>query len=138
MTLPDLPDGINWDVDWLVAFPEAWLREIARVTMYAARVEDRVHHVYWYYLGVSAEKGKILTADARPKRLGEDIIKFANLKCKNSARASDIKSLILEYDAQSVVRNRIIHWIWSSVSTNSATLTRPKYKGPKDHQLSRS
>jgi hypothetical protein len=145
MTLPDYPRGtINWDT----GLAPDMLRALGNLAVAAAQVEELLHQVYWHYAGLTVETGPIVTDNLNPKRLQEDIIKFASLEKSKANRVADLKVLFAELETLNTARNRCLHWTWRAATISpvemplagrvSYELTRPLYKqsGPPGQSFS--
>jgi hypothetical protein len=107
-----------------------WVQEIGTIASFAARVEDDLHRLYWYYAHLQNDIGAIITGDLSPNRLTEDIIKLTSLNKKQERRLDDLRLLFSEYRSLATQRNQVVHWTWANVINNQSTLIRPEYKRP--------
>lgn len=75
MTLPDYPPYIS---GYSSGLPHDLLQALGHLSVVSARLEQLLHKIYWKYAGLNEETGPIATDNLTPKRLFEDIVKFAN------------------------------------------------------------
>lgn len=63
--------------------------EIGRIAIVAASIEDIFHLLHWQFAGLSDSIGPIITADVKPNRLTEDILRIAKIAKLDPAGAQD-------------------------------------------------
>ena len=113
MTLPDRPAGV---VKWEIGLPPDLLQAIGHVAVLSAHIEEMLHKIYWVHAGLTDQSGPVVTDNLNPKRLSEDILKFANMDPAKANIAADLKTLLAEFESLNTKRNHCLHWIWSIAS----------------------
>jgi hypothetical protein len=126
VTLPDYPSFIS---GYSSGLPHDLLQALGHLSVVSARLEQLLHKIYWKHAGLNEQNGPIVTDILNPKRLFEDILKFANLDPANEHIVADLRVLSKEFEDINTKRNRALHWIWAippnSPSTTQLTTTEP-------------
>jgi hypothetical protein len=115
MTLADRPPFI---VRWETGLSPEILQGIGKLAVISSQIEQLLHQIYWKYAGLRSEIGPVVTENLNPKRLSEDIIKFARRDPNKTNELADLRALLAEFESINVKRNQCIHWIWSIVGRN--------------------
>jgi len=110
MALPDRPTFV---IRWHTGLPDDLLKALGNLAVVSAQIEEVLHRVYWKHAGLTSESGPIVTDNLNPKRLAEDILKFAALEASKAHVLADLKILLAEFEALNTKRNQCIHWMWS-------------------------
>jgi hypothetical protein len=92
--------------------PNDVLAEIGRIALTCGSVEDILHSIYWRYLDTAYEIAQLITADEKPSRLAEDILKMAAAIDEEPERIDDMRALFGDFKELSEIRNKCLHWIW--------------------------
>jgi hypothetical protein len=139
VTLPDYPPYIS---GYSSGLPHDLLQALGHLSVVSARLEQLLHKIYWKHAGLNEETGPIATDNLTPKRLFEDIVKFAKLDPSGEHVVADLKLLSNEFGEINTKRNRALHWIWAiqpinpsdpptteePLATPPFKLLKPKYK----------
>ena len=117
MALPDRPLSI---VEWTTGFSPEMLQALGHLAVISAQIEQDLHLIYWKHAGLNERSGPVVTDNLNPKRLFEDILKFAAMDKNNANILSDLKILAKEFEELNTRRNHCLHWIWSIAGENTS------------------
>lgn len=127
------PRNFIRDYDVYYTPPDDVLKAIGKIAVNCASIEDILHSIHWRYLEIPFDVGPILTADLKPSRLMDDIIKIAVEFGEDEDRVQDLKALFADYRELSEQRNKCMHWLWAQPVKKSRRhrLYPPNYKRGK-------
>ena len=91
------------------------LEAIGHLAVITAEIEETLHQIYWKHAGLNQNSGPIVTDNLNPKRLSEDILKFARLDHAKANIVADLELLLTEFETLNTTRNQCLHWIWEKV-----------------------
>ena len=111
MALSDYP---SIAVDWGTGLLPEMMQALGQLAVMSAGAEELLHQIYWNYAGLDEQTGPIVTDNLNPKRLEEDIVKFAALDKAKANNLSDLKILFAEFEDLNTKRNHCLHWIWDT------------------------
>ena len=94
----------------------------------SASIEDILHIIYWKMAGLSDAVGAVITGDARPNRLTEDIIKIARGAKVDAKIIEDLSDIFTAYRDLATKRNQCIHWTWNAPKGKRIVVEPPTYK----------
>jgi hypothetical protein len=114
MALDDYPTQL---LGWGTGFLPDMLQAIGQLAVVTAEIEQTLHQIYWRHAGLNQDSGPIVTDNLNPKRLSEDILKFARLDPAKANIVADLELLLSEFGALNTTRNQCLHWIWVKVVT---------------------
>jgi hypothetical protein len=112
MALDDYPTQL---LGWGTGFMPNLLEAIGHLAVITAQIEETLHQIYWKHAGLNQNSGPIVTDNLNPKRLSEDILKFARLDPTKVNIVADLELLLGEFETLNTTRNQCLHWIWEKV-----------------------
>jgi hypothetical protein len=124
MALDDYPVHL---LGWKTGFIPDFLQAIGELAVVTAEIEETLHQIYWKHAGLNQDGGPIVTDNLTPKRLSEDILKFARLDPAKTNIVADLKLLLAEFEALNTARNQCLHWIWEKVETEKPPEGKPPF-----------
>jgi hypothetical protein len=112
VALDDYPTQL---LGWSTGFMPNLLQAIGQLAVVTAEIEQTLHQIYWKHAGLDQDSGPIVTDNLNPKRLSEDIRKFARLDPAKANIVADLELLLSEFEILNTTRNQCLHWIWEKV-----------------------
>jgi hypothetical protein len=112
MALDDYPNHL---LGWGTGFMPNLLEAIGHLAVITAQIEESLHQIYWKHACLNQNSGPIVTDNLNPKRLSEDILKFARLDPAKTNIVADLELLLGEFETLNTTRNQCLHWIWEKV-----------------------
>ena len=106
----------------------AMLAAIGRTVVVSASIEDFLHSLHWKFAGLNDVVGQVITGDARPTRLADDIIRVARAANVDEKILEDLSDIFAEYKSLAAIRNQCIHWIWEDLGGANHKISPPVYK----------
>ena len=80
-------------------------KRFGQLAVITAEIEQTLHQIYWKHAGLDQDSGPIVTDNLNPKRLSEDILKFARLDPAKANIVADLELLLSEFEALNTTRN---------------------------------
>ena len=115
MPLRDHP--VKGVIGWSTGLPPEMLQAIGHLAVVTAQAEELLHQIYWKHAGLNEKSGPIVTDNINPKRLMEDILKFARLKPEQAELCADLQTLFQEFENINTKRNHCLHWVWEVIES---------------------
>jgi hypothetical protein len=138
MALDDYPTQL---LGWDTGFMPDLLQALGQLAVVTAGIEEALHQIYWKHGGLNKHSGPIVTDNLNPKRLSEDILKFARLDPAKANVVADLEVLLAEFEALNTKRNQCLHWIWEKVEAEQPDGTPIfgilNYKPPASYRVKR-
>jgi hypothetical protein len=116
VALGDYPVQI---IGWKTGFIPNLLEAIGQLAVVTADIEQTLHQIYWKHAGLNQDTGPIVTDILNPKRLSEDILKFARLDPAKANIVADLELVLEEFESLNITRNQCLHWIWERVEVET-------------------
>ena len=112
------------------------LQALGKLAVISAQSEEILHELYWKYANLNDKSGPVVTDNLNPKRLSEDILKFAALDKSKAHILADLTILFSEFQTLNTKRNHCLHWIWEAkFGDKPGILNMPE--NPEPYQVKR-